>query len=79
MREVWDGAAVEWDSAEIEPGMRLHYGVAGEGERVIVLVHGYPETAYASRRAAAGPRRPACRGAGLPRSRRLLEAVGRLR
>ena len=50
MREVWDGAAVEWDSAEIEPGMRLHYGVAGEGERVIVLVHGYPETAYAWRR-----------------------------
>ncbi|MCJ2100716.1 alpha/beta fold hydrolase [Methylobacterium sp. E-046] len=71
MRDVWDGAAVEWDSAEIEPGMRLHYGVAGEGERVIVLVHGYPETAYAWRRVVpllvrAGFRVvvPDCRGAG---------------
>ena len=50
MRKGWDGAAVDWNSAEIEPGMRLHYGVAGEGERVIVLVHGYPQTTYAWRR-----------------------------
>ena len=50
MREHWDGVAVEWDSAEVEPGMRLHYGIAGYGERTVVLVHGYPETAYEWRR-----------------------------
>lgn len=50
MRDVWDGVAVEWDSTEVEPGVRLHFGVAGEGERTVVLVHGYPETAYEWRR-----------------------------
>lgn len=50
MRENWDGIAVEWASAEVEPGVQLHYGLAGEGERVVVLVHGYPQTAYAWRR-----------------------------
>lgn len=30
--------------ADIEPGMRLHYVTAGEGERIMVLVHGFPQT-----------------------------------
>src|SRR5260370_15797998 len=30
--------------AGIEPGMRLHYVTAGKGERVIVLLHGFPQT-----------------------------------
>lgn len=50
MGETWDGVAVEWGSAEVETGMRLHYGVAGAGERTVVLVHGYPQTAYEWRR-----------------------------
>lgn len=50
MREVWDGIAVEWGSAEVAHGVRLHYGVAGEGARTLVLVHGYPQTAYEWRR-----------------------------
>jgi pimeloyl-ACP methyl ester carboxylesterase len=30
--------------ADIEPGLRLHYVGAGEGERTIVLIHGFPQT-----------------------------------
>ena len=30
--------------ADIEPGLRLHYVVAGEGKRTIVLLHGFPQT-----------------------------------
>jgi pimeloyl-ACP methyl ester carboxylesterase len=30
--------------AEVEPGVRIHYFVAGEGPRTIVLLHGFPET-----------------------------------
>jgi pimeloyl-ACP methyl ester carboxylesterase len=30
--------------AEIEPGLRLHFVQAGEGERTIVLLHGFPQT-----------------------------------
>ena len=52
MHEEWGGVAVEWASVEVEPGVRLHYGLAGAGERTVVLVHGYPQTAYAWRRVA---------------------------
>ena len=30
--------------ADIEPQVRLHYTIAGEGERTIVLFHGFPQT-----------------------------------
>ncbi len=49
MREIWNDVTVEWGSAEVEPGVRIHHGVAGTGPRTIVLVHGYPETAHAWR------------------------------
>ncbi|GAA1360806.1 alpha/beta fold hydrolase [Streptomyces beijiangensis] len=30
--------------ADIEPGLRLHYVTAGDGERTVVLLHGFPQT-----------------------------------
>ena len=30
--------------ADLEPGMRMHYVIAGEGPRSIVLLHGFPQT-----------------------------------
>jgi pimeloyl-ACP methyl ester carboxylesterase len=30
--------------ADVEPGVRLHHVTAGEGERAIVLLHGFPQT-----------------------------------
>ncbi|GJD47801.1 hypothetical protein OPKNFCMD_0512 [Methylobacterium crusticola] len=50
MRESWDGVAVDYGSAEVERGVRVHYGVAGAGDRTVMRVHGYPQTAYAWRR-----------------------------
>jgi pimeloyl-ACP methyl ester carboxylesterase len=33
--------------ADVEPGVRLHYVTAGEGDRTAVLFHGFPQTWYA--------------------------------
>ena len=30
--------------ADVEPGVRIHYVLAGDGPRTIVLLHGFPET-----------------------------------
>lgn len=30
--------------ADIEPGVRLHYVAAGDGDRTVVLLHGFPQT-----------------------------------
>jgi pimeloyl-ACP methyl ester carboxylesterase len=30
--------------AEVEPDVRIHYVVAGDGPRTMVLLHGFPET-----------------------------------
>ena len=37
-------APVKHGTAELEPGVRLHYVEAGSGSRTMVLLHGYPET-----------------------------------
>jgi len=39
-----DGPAVIHGMVDVEPGVRIHYVVAGEGPRAIVLLHGFPET-----------------------------------
>lgn len=58
-------------TAEIEPGVRIHYVTAGQGDRTVVLLHGFPQTWWAWRHviprlAAAGYRVIAAdyRGAG---------------
>ncbi|MEO6840173.1 MAG: alpha/beta hydrolase [Bradyrhizobium sp.] len=58
-------------TAEIDPGVRIHYVTAGQGNRTIVLIHGFPQTWWAWRHvipklAAAGFRviAPDYRGAG---------------
>jgi pimeloyl-ACP methyl ester carboxylesterase len=57
--------------ADIEPGLRLHYVMDGDGPRTIVLLHGFPQTWWQWHRvipalADAGFRvvAPDCRGAG---------------
>jgi pimeloyl-ACP methyl ester carboxylesterase len=30
--------------ADIEPGLRLHYVLVGQGERTVILLHGFPQT-----------------------------------
>ena len=35
--------------AQIQPDLRLHYAVAGEGPRTAVLLHGFPQTGWAWR------------------------------
>lgn len=43
--EPFSMAAAQHGTAELEPGVRLHYVVAGTGgTRTIVLLHGYPQT-----------------------------------
>lgn len=31
-------------TAELDPGIRIHYVIAGDGPRTMVLLHGYPQT-----------------------------------
>ncbi|HUO01081.1 MAG TPA: alpha/beta hydrolase [Bradyrhizobium sp.] len=35
--------------ADIEPGVRIHYVVSGQGSRTVVLLHGFPQTWWAWR------------------------------
>ena len=39
-----DAMTLTHGMADIEPGLRLHYVTTGEGERTIVLLHGFPQT-----------------------------------
>ena len=38
------GSALTHGMADIERGLRLHYVTAGSGPRVVVLLHGFPQT-----------------------------------
>jgi pimeloyl-ACP methyl ester carboxylesterase len=38
------GSDLTHGMADIEPGLRLHYVTAGSGPRVVVLLHGFPQT-----------------------------------
>jgi pimeloyl-ACP methyl ester carboxylesterase len=42
-----DGATYTHGMADIEARLRLHYVTAGEGERTVVLLHGFPQTWWA--------------------------------
>ncbi|WP_197420547.1 alpha/beta fold hydrolase [Sphingomonas sp. CCH5-D11] len=41
---------MDWRSADAGDGVRIRYGVAGEGPATMLLIHGYPETAIAWRK-----------------------------
>lgn len=45
-----EAASVTHASADVAPGVRLHYLAAGEGERTVVLIHGFPQTSHEWRR-----------------------------
>jgi pimeloyl-ACP methyl ester carboxylesterase len=45
-----DDLTVTHGTAEVEPGVRIHYVTAGEGPRTIVLLHGFPQTWWEWRR-----------------------------
>ncbi|MGY4288362.1 pimeloyl-ACP methyl ester carboxylesterase [Bradyrhizobium sp. LM2.7] len=42
-------ASLKHATADIEPGVSLHYVVAGSGPRTVVLLHGFPQTWWAWR------------------------------
>jgi len=37
-------AVLRHHTAEIQPGLRLHSVIAGAGDRIVVLLHGFPQT-----------------------------------
>lgn len=41
---------MSWQSVDVGDGVRIRYGVAGNGDKPVLLIHGYPETAIAWRR-----------------------------
>lgn len=41
---------MNWCSVDVGGGVRIRYGVAGSGDKPVLLIHGYPETAIAWRR-----------------------------
>jgi pimeloyl-ACP methyl ester carboxylesterase len=51
-REAIEDDTMVWTHgmADVEPGLRLHYVTAGVGPRVVVLLHGFPETWWQWRR-----------------------------
>jgi pimeloyl-ACP methyl ester carboxylesterase len=49
-----EGLALTHGMADLEPQVRLHFVTAGEGERTVVLLHGFPQTWHEWRHVAPG-------------------------
>ena len=46
MPDIVEGIELQHGMAQVQPELRLHYVTAGEGDRIILLLHGFPQTCW---------------------------------